>query len=112
MGLFMSRNLSSDTMGRTVLVVGGGPAGLEAALSLGRRGYEVSLADSGSGGGRIIGEAALPGLAAWRRVLDYRLGQIGKLEQVSFFPGSKMGTEDIHDFDASHVAIATGAIWR
>lgn len=95
-----------------VLVVGGGPAGLEAALSLGRRGYEVSLADSGSGGGRIIGEAALPGLATWRRVLDYRLGQIDKLKQVSFFPGSKMDAEAIQEFDASHVAIATGATWR
>jgi dimethylamine/trimethylamine dehydrogenase len=95
-----------------VLVVGGGPAGLEAALSLGRRGYEVALADSGSGGGRIIGEAALPGLATWRRVLDYRLGQINKLKHVSFFPGSKMDAEAIYDFDASHVAIATGAAWR
>jgi dimethylamine/trimethylamine dehydrogenase len=95
-----------------VLVVGGGPAGLEAALSLGRRGYEVALADSGSGGGRIIGEAALPGLATWRRVLDYRLGQIDKLKQVSFFPGSKMDAEAICEFDASHVAIATGATWR
>ena len=95
-----------------VLVVGGGPAGLEAALSLGRRGYEVALADSGSGGGRIIGEAALPGLATWRRVLDYRLGQIDKLKQVSFFPGSKMDAEAIREFDAGHVAIATGATWR
>ncbi|HCX87269.1 MAG TPA: trimethylamine dehydrogenase, partial [Gammaproteobacteria bacterium] len=35
-----------------VLVVGAGPAGLEAAMSLGQRGYEVALADSGDGGGR------------------------------------------------------------
>ena len=104
--------MNSKGASSRVLVVGGGPAGLEAALSLGRRGYEVALADSGSGGGRIIGEAALPGLATWRRVLDYRLGQIDKLKQVSFFPGSKMDAEAIYEFDASHVAIATGATWR
>src|SRR6202047_3007699 len=38
----------------SVLVVGAGPAGLECALSLGRRGYEVSLAEAGGGiGGRV-----------------------------------------------------------
>ena len=95
-----------------VLVVGGGPAGLEAALSLGRRGYEVALADSGPGGGRILGETTLPGLATWRRVLDYRLNQIEKLNQISFFPGSKMDIETILEFDADQVAIATGATWR
>ena len=56
-----------------VLVVGAGPAGLEAAMMLGRRGYEVVLAEAGDElGGRVAREARLPGLAAWIRVLDYR----------------------------------------
>ena len=36
----------------TVLIVGAGPAGLEAALSLGRRGYRVTLAEGHNGAGR------------------------------------------------------------
>ncbi len=45
-----------------VLVVGAGPAGLEAAMSLGRRGYEVVLAEAtGELGGRVVREARLPG---------------------------------------------------
>ena len=46
----------------TVLVVGAGPTGLEAAMSLGRRGYDVVLADAGDElGGRVPREARLPG---------------------------------------------------
>jgi len=41
-----------------VLVVGAGPAGLEAAMALGKRGYEVVLAESGRElGGRVLREA-------------------------------------------------------
>ncbi len=48
-----------------VLVVGAGPAGLEAARALGNRGYTVSLAESSRAlGGRVEREAKLPGLSA------------------------------------------------
>ena len=53
----------------SVLVVGAGPAGLEAAHALGKRGYDVVLAEAGDElGGRVAREARLPGLAAWIRV--------------------------------------------
>ena len=95
-----------------VLVVGAGPAGLEAAMSLGQRGYEVALADSGDGGGRAVREATLPGLASYKRVSDYRLGQIARSTHISFYPGSKMDESSIRDFGADQVLIATGSYWR
>ena len=97
---------------KTVLVVGAGPAGLEAAMSLGRRGYDVALADRTEGGGRAVAEAQLPGLASYQRVADYRLGQIGRSANVRFYPGSEMDASSICEFGADHVAIATGAQWR
>jgi dimethylamine/trimethylamine dehydrogenase len=96
-----------------VLVVGGGPAGLEAAMSLGRRGYDVVLADAaGVLGGRVVLEARLPGLAAWIRVADYRIGQLSKLRTVEIALGEALDASEIASYDFDHVALATGARWR
>lgn len=96
-----------------VLVVGGGPAGLEAARALGQRGYEVHLAESRKElGGRVSREARLPGLAEWARVRDWRLGQIRKLPQVHLYLDSELSADDVLAFGAQHVVLATGCHWR
>ena len=96
----------------SVLVVGAGPAGLEAALTLGRRGLDVTLAEKGEPGGRLLREATLPGLGTWLRVRDWRVHMIGKLANVQVFPGSVMTAADIAEFGAEHVVLATGSLWR
>jgi dimethylamine/trimethylamine dehydrogenase len=100
--------------GAKVLVVGAGPAGLEAAISLGQRGYEVVLADAAPRtlGGRVALEARLPGLAAWIRVVDYRLAQLRRLKNVEIARASTVTAEEVLRYDFDHVAVATGARWR
>ena len=96
-----------------VLVVGGGPAGLEAARALGQRGHEVALAEASKElGGRVSREARLPGLAEWGRVRDWRVGQIRKLPNVQTYLDSTMSAQDVLDFGAQHVVLATGCRWR
>lgn len=96
-----------------VLVVGAGPSGLEAAHIAGKRGFEVTLAEaSGELGGRVLAESRLPGLSEWRRVADYRIGQIGKLANVEVYRGGAMTADDVRGFGAAHVLIATGSRWR
>ncbi|MDH5354275.1 MAG: FAD-dependent oxidoreductase, partial [Gammaproteobacteria bacterium] len=96
-----------------VLVVGAGPAGLEAALALGKRGYAVMLAEAERElGGRVSLESQLPGLSEWARVRDYRVSQLAKLPNVEIFPDNKLAVEDILEIAADHVVIATGAKWR
>ena len=96
-----------------VLVVGGGPAGLEAARALGQRGYEVHLAEGRRElGGRVTREARLPGLAEWARVRDWRLGQIRRMNHVATYLDSLLTAQDVLDFGAEHVVIATGCHWR
>lgn len=95
-----------------ILVVGGGPAGLEAARALGARGHEVMLAEATrTMGGRVTLESSLPGLAEWARVRDWRLGQIDKLDNVTLFPESRIAPDDLPALNLDHLIVATGAHW-
>lgn len=99
--------------GGTALVVGAGPAGLEAALTLGRRGLEVSVAfGERVAGGRVNRESTLPGLATWGRVREWRLTMLAKLPNVTLFAESGLTAQDVLDFGADHVVLATGSVWR
>lgn len=105
-----SRAKESDS---TILVVGAGPAGLEAARVLGLRGYQVALAEgSRELGGRVARECKLPGLSAWGRVLDYRQQAISTMSNVEVFMESPFEAEDVIEFGFDHVAVATGSSWR
>jgi len=96
-----------------VLIVGAGPAGLEAARALGRRGYQVSLAEAGEElGGRVLREARLPGLAEWMRVRDYRVGQLDQINNVEVYRASRLTPEHVLELAAPRVIVATGSRWR
>ena len=103
----------------SILIVGGGPSGLESAVILAKRGFRVILTESSSElGGRVTRESNLPGLSEWIRVKDHRINLLKKMSQVSIFCKNKILANDIIDFsdknnfDFSHVFFATGAKWR
>ncbi len=97
----------------SVLVVGSGPAGLEATRALGQRGYRVMLAEALTElGGRVSQECRLPGLAEWGRVRDYRVLQIQTMPNVDIFLDNDLSAEDALGIEADHIVIATGAKWR
>ena len=71
----------------------------EGGWAVGKRGYAVTLAEQGrEPGGRVRRESRLPGLAAWSRVVEYRVGQLHKLPNVEVYFDSELdGPEDTGD---------------
>jgi dimethylamine/trimethylamine dehydrogenase len=96
-----------------VLVVGAGPAGMECAMILGKRGMRrVHLVDAGDEMGGIMSWIPrLPGLGEWGRVVNYRKIQIDKLKNVEFIPRTRLDAEAVAEYGAELVIVATGASW-
>ena len=99
---------------QTVLVVGAGPAGMECATVLGKRGLSaVHLVDEQDAlGGCIRQISAYPHLGEWGRVTTYRQVQLDKLDNVEVLTGTRLDAEGVFSYGAEIVVIATGARWR
>ena len=105
--------IAHKTTDAEVLVVGAGPAGLEAARALGQRGYHVTLVEACRElGGRVPLEASLPGLAEWRRVTDWRISQLQRMPNVDVYRDSPMTAADVLETGIAHVILATGCAYR
>ncbi|HCB02685.1 MAG TPA: dimethylamine dehydrogenase [Nocardioides bacterium] len=98
---------------RTVLVVGAGPAGLECATVLAKRELAgVHLVDARAAlGGHVDWVASLPGLAEWRRLIEHRQVQLDRLPNVESILNTRLGVDEVLDYGAEIVVIATGSHW-
>ena len=116
-----SRAANAD---KSVLVVGAGPAGMECAMVLGKRqmaAVHLVEADKEIGGcvnwisqlGHSDGKENLfrgtaRGLGEWARIRNYRQIQLDKLKNVEVHTGSRLSAQDILEYGAEIVVIATG----
>ena len=98
---------------RSVLVVGAGPAGMECAMVLGKRGLRsVQLVEARAEmGGSMRWISQLPGLSEFGRVVSYRETQIGKLDNVQFVPDTQLDAASVREHGVDIVVVATGARW-
>jgi dimethylamine/trimethylamine dehydrogenase len=98
---------------RSVLVVGAGPAGMECAVVLAKRGMElVHLVEADEDiGGSMRWVSRLPGLGEWGRVIDYRRVQIDRLGNLELVPRTRLDATGVRDYGGQIVVVATGARW-
>jgi len=98
---------------RDVLVVGAGPAGLECAIVLGKRGFRrVHLVEAeGEIGGLMRWVAQLPGLGEWARIVNWRRVQLDRLRNVEVLTGTRLDAKAVREYGAEIVICATGAHW-
>ena len=96
-----------------VLVVGAGPAGLECAITLGKRGMNrVHLVDSGNEvGGSFRWIPRLPGLGEWARVVNWRTIQLERLANVEVIRNVRLDAAGVLEYGAELVVVATGSTW-
>ena len=110
-----------------VLVVGAGPAGMECAMVLGKREMSavhlveadadiggsvnwISLLGHGDGKENIFRGTAR-GLGNWKHVVTYRTIQLNKLKNVEVHTSSRLSAQEVREYGAEIVVIATGCHW-
>jgi dimethylamine/trimethylamine dehydrogenase len=72
----------------------------------------VHLVDAGPAiGGHVDWVAGLPGLAEWRRLVEHRQVQLDRLPDVESILNTRLGVEDVLDYGAEIVVVATGSRW-
>ena len=98
---------------RDVLVLGAGPAGMECAVVLGKRGMRrVHLVDASPEiGGHLRWASQLPGLGEWSRFVNHRRIQLDKLRNVETITGVRLDAAGVADYGAEIVVVATGSHW-
>jgi 2,4-dienoyl-CoA reductase-like NADH-dependent reductase (Old Yellow Enzyme family) len=100
----------SDAPGKKVVVVGSGPAGMEAARVTAARGHHVILFKAAT---RLRGQIQLASKTTWRKdlisIIDWREAELGHLG-VEIRYNVLVGAEEVMAENPDYVFVATGGI--
>jgi pyruvate/2-oxoglutarate dehydrogenase complex dihydrolipoamide dehydrogenase (E3) component len=95
---------------RRVAVVGGGPAGLKAAIVLAQRGHRVTLYEQGKLGGKLRVAARSPAKRDSAALLEHLLHRLSQTDVKVV--ESRATAELLREQDFEHILVASGAVPR
>jgi 2,4-dienoyl-CoA reductase-like NADH-dependent reductase (Old Yellow Enzyme family)/thioredoxin reductase len=105
-------NIDTIDDSKSVIVVGGGPAGLVAATTAGERNHDVTLIEASSElGGQVTSYADLDHRGRYEDWLDTLEGRLEKFD-VEVSMQTRFTAEDTDNYDADAIVLATGADGR
>lgn len=103
--------LQPTALAKSVLVVGGGPAGMEAARTASMRGHRVTLVDSGNRlGGQVLLARKLPGRSDIGNIVEWLPRQLEKLG-VEVILDTIVTKDFIAQRSPGTLVLATGCQW-
>lgn len=104
--------LAKAAENKSMLVIGGGPAGMQLAMTAAQRGHRVQLWEKEERlGGQLLLGSQLPGNALFRELIRYQSKQLDDLG-VDVQCGREASRDDIIAAEADEVVFATGATPR
>jgi 2,4-dienoyl-CoA reductase-like NADH-dependent reductase (Old Yellow Enzyme family)/thioredoxin reductase len=103
-----SAEVQPSGISKKVIVVGGGPGGMEAALTLAQRGHRVSLWEKNDRlGGQLLLALASPGRSEFKQLIDYYHREFKRLN-IELNLGQEATLENIIRETPDVVFVATG----
>ncbi|MDA9367344.1 FAD-dependent oxidoreductase [bacterium] len=101
---------TTDTQKKKIVIIGAGPAGLEAARVSALRGHDVSVFEAAAhAGGQVLTAAKAPRRENLIGVVDWLISELQEIG-VPIHTNRYMEAEDIREIRADIVIIATGGI--
>ncbi len=91
-----------------VVVVGGGPAGLQAAMSASEQGHRVTLLEKEDLGGQFVHAPRAPGKQGMQRTLESLLRR-SRQGDIELRTGQKATADDVMALHPDEVVVATGS---